>query len=114
MKMSELVFDEKIVDIVQIKAFCKNCGRELKRGNERLLSNPPKYEYYCLKCNKKFISTQECPRIDYKPKEAEWEERIVEDENPYFRRLFYCTGCGGCTTNGKTKYCPDCGARMKV
>lgn len=45
---------------------------------------------------------------------VEWEERTVEDENPYFRRRFYCTNCGDWNTNGKTKYCPDCGARMKV
>ena len=47
---------------------------------------------------------------------GKWEERIVEDEyDKYglFRRRFYCSACGDWTTQGKTKYCPNCGAKME-
>ena len=43
---------------------------------------------------------------------GEWEERYIEDENPMFRRRFYCSRCGEWTTHGKTRYCPNCGAKM--
>lgn len=44
---------------------------------------------------------------------AEWEERIVEDENPFFRRRFYCTACKGWQTHGKMDFCNMCGADMR-
>lgn len=47
------------------------------------------------------------------PKDGEWEERYIEDANPMFRRRFYCSRCGEWTTHGKTRYCPNCGAKMK-
>lgn len=43
---------------------------------------------------------------------GEWEERYIDDANPMFRRRFYCSRCGEWTTYGKTRYCPNCGARM--
>ena len=46
------------------------------------------------------------------PKRGEWEERYIEDANPMFRRRFYCSRCGEWTTHGKTRYCPNCGAKM--
>ncbi|MBO7668974.1 MAG: hypothetical protein J6S60_00155 [Oscillospiraceae bacterium] len=42
-----------------------------------------------------------------------WEEKIVEDSDPMFRRRFYCSACGSWTSYGKTLYCPDCGADMR-
>lgn len=52
------------------------------------------------------------PTIDHP--QGEWEERIVEDAELWFRRRFYCSNCGGWNTYGMTRYCPDCGAQMKV
>lgn len=43
---------------------------------------------------------------------GKWEERYIEDANPMFRRRFYCSRCGEWTTHGKTRYCPNCGAKM--
>ena len=45
-------------------------------------------------------------------KTGEWVEKYLEDEDPLFRRRFYCTACGEWTTYGKTNYCPNCGAAM--
>lgn len=51
--------------------------------------------------------------VDLKPERVgKWDERFVEDENPFFRRRFYCTACGHWNTYGTPNYCPDCGARM--
>ena len=50
------------------------------------------------------------------PKFGFWDEMIVEDESDkygLFRRRFYCSACGDWTTQGKTKYCPNCGAKME-
>ena len=44
---------------------------------------------------------------------GEWEERYVDDENPFFRKRYYCSVCGDWNTYGKPEYCPNCGARMK-
>lgn len=52
------------------------------------------------------------PTIDHP--QGEWEERIVECENPYLRRRFYCSNCGDWQTYGMTRYCPECGAKMAV
>ena len=46
-----------------------------------------------------------------------WTEKIVLDENGKFdfcSRRFYCSACGIWNSYGKTKYCPECGARMEV
>ena len=50
-----------------------------------------------------------------KPK-GTWAEKIVLDENGKFdfcSRRFYCSACGDWNSYGKTKYCPECGARME-
>lgn len=44
---------------------------------------------------------------------GKWEEKIVQDENPWFRRRFYCSVCGDWNTYGKSDFCPNCGAEMK-
>lgn len=46
-------------------------------------------------------------------KSGTWKEIRDEDENPFFRRKFYCSCCGDWNTYGMSKYCPNCGARMK-
>ena len=46
--------------------------------------------------------------------QGEWEERIVECDNPFFRRRFYCSACGDWNTCGMTRYCSNCGAKMAV
>lgn len=46
-------------------------------------------------------------------KHGAWEEKIVEDSDPLFRRRWYCSACGSWTSYGKTLYCPDCGADMR-
>ena len=57
------------------------------------------------------VLVRNMPTID-DVQRGEWEERIVDDENPLFRRRFYCTRCGEWTTHGKTRFCPNCGAFM--
>ncbi len=42
-----------------------------------------------------------------------WEEKIVKEGSPFFWRRFYCTACNDWTTHGKSKFCPNCGARME-
>ncbi len=43
-----------------------------------------------------------------------WEERSVKDDDcVWTRRRFYCSACGGWNTYGKTKYCPECRAKMR-
>lgn len=54
----------------------------------------------------------EMPSVDFEPKQGEWEERYVEDDCVWTRRRFYCSACGGWNTYGKSRYCPNCGARM--
>ncbi len=46
-------------------------------------------------------------------KNGRWEERIIDDELPLFKKRFYCSCCGRWTTYGKTEYCPHCGAKME-
>ena len=55
---------EKPVKPVMIRAYCKNCGEELVRSNEVLLSSPPQYQYRC-KCGIDFCSFEQFPRISY-------------------------------------------------
>ncbi len=55
---------------VMIRAYCKNCGEELVRSNEVLLSSPPQYQYRC-KCGINFYSREEFPRVEYKPLKGE-------------------------------------------
>lgn len=44
---------------------------------------------------------------------AEW---IVDtdDSRRWDRVRFYCSACNGWNTYGKSKYCPNCGAKMEV
>ena len=51
------------------------------------------------------IKTQEEP--------AKWIVDI-DDTRRWDRVRFYCSACGDWNTYGKTKYCPECGARMEV
>lgn len=46
-------------------------------------------------------------------KSGTWTERIDEDEEDIFRRKFFCSCCGDWNTYGKTKFCPECGAKME-
>lgn len=43
---------------------------------------------------------------------GEWEYRYVEDGSPFFRKRYYCSACGDWTSHGKSRFCPNCGARM--
>ena len=45
--------------------------------------------------------------------QGEWEERIVNCNNLWLRRRFYCSNCGDWQTYGITRYCSQCGAKMK-
>lgn len=47
------------------------------------------------------------------PKDGEWEERYVPDAPLFLGRRFYCSVCGDWQTSGKTKFCQNCGAKMK-
>ena len=46
-------------------------------------------------------------------KEGHWDERIIEDGDPFSRRRWYCSHCGSWQTYGGTKFCPMCGADMR-
>lgn len=46
------------------------------------------------------------------PKLGEWVDRYDEDDKPFFKRKYVCSACGGWNTYGKSKYCPNCGAKM--
>lgn len=48
------------------------------------------------------------------PKRGEWIDRYDEDDKPFFKRKYVCSACGGWNTYGKSKYCPNCGAKMEV
>ena len=48
------------------------------------------------------------------PKRGEWIDRYDEDDKPFFKRKYVCSACGGRNTYGKSKYCPNCGAKMEV
>lgn len=113
--MSELNFSTQFVDIVQIKAYCKNCGRELKCSNNVLCSYPPQYEYYCGHCNEKYTSTEKCPRIDYVPKKKgrwiyiqdcdSWECSECKDAFVLFE---------GTPKDNNYNHCPNCGIEMEI
>lgn len=57
---------------------------------------------------------EDAPTVTTEPPQGEWEERFVEYASPWFRRRFYCSNCGNWNTYGMTRFCPDCGAQMKV
>ncbi len=48
------------------------------------------------------------------PKRGEWIDRYDEDDKPFFKRKYVCSACGHWNTYGKSKYCPNCGAKMEV
>lgn len=48
------------------------------------------------------------------PKRGKWIDRYDEDDKPFFKRKYVCSACGGWNTYGKSKYCPNCGAKMEV
>lgn len=58
--------------------------------------------------------SDECEKCRFKcePKRGRWIEKTVKEGSPFFWRRFYCTACGDWTTHGKSKFCPNCGARM--
>ena len=45
------------------------------------------------------------------PKSPHWRTDI-DNNRDWDKVRFYCSECGEWQTYGKTKYCPDCGARM--
>lgn len=59
--------------------------------------------------------SDECEKCRFKcePKTGRWIEKTVKEGSPFFWRRFYCTACGDWTTHGKSKFCPNCGARME-
>ena len=60
------------------------------------------------------LAVQELPEEE--APEYEWEYRFVLDEDGrqnFMSRRWYCQKCGNWQTYGETRYCPECGARMK-
>ena len=47
-------------------------------------------------------------------KRGRWIEKTVKEGSPFLWRRFYCTACNDWTTHGKSKFCPNCGARMEA
>lgn len=54
------------------------------------------------------------PSLQPKEKSGEWTEVYDADEDPFFRRKFYCSCCYKWNTYGQSDYCPHCGAKMEV
>ena len=48
------------------------------------------------------------------PKRGEWIDRYDEEDKPFFKRKYVCSACSHWNTYGKSKYCPNCGAKMEV
>ena len=53
-----------------------------------------------------------CEKLE--PRRGEWIDRYDEDDKPFFKRKYVCSACGDWNTYGKSKYCPNCGAKMEV
>lgn len=54
------------------------------------------------------------PSLQPQEKHGEWTEAYDVDEDPHFRRKFYCSLCHKWNTYGRSDYCPNCGANMKA
>lgn len=53
------------------------------------------------------------PTVDAVPvKHGRWEYRIVGDAPIFMTNRWYCSSCGKWQTYGRTKFCPECGAKM--
>lgn len=77
------------------------------------------YEALCIGCPKETYCHEECTHCDaferlvdafVKP-QAEWEEIVKETE---FGSRWICSDCKKFQSYGRLKYCPNCGAKMKV
>ena len=53
-----------------------------------------------------------CEKLE--PNRGEWIDLYDEDDKPFFKRKYLCSACGHWNTYGKSKYCPNCGAKMEV
>lgn len=45
---------------------------------------------------------------------GEWTEEHDESADIFFQHRFVCSACGDWNTYGKSKFCPECGAKMEV
>ena len=43
---------------------------------------------------------------------GKWSEKYTPDEEPLWRRKYYCSVCGGWNSYGFSDFCPRCGAKM--
>lgn len=41
------------------RIYCKDCEKEMVREDIMLLTHPPKYRWFCSKCNKKITSLED-------------------------------------------------------
>ena len=46
-------------------------------------------------------------------REGEWSEEYDPNDDPFFRRKYRCSACEEWNTYGFSKYCPNCGAKMR-
>lgn len=94
--------------LVDVDAFERSMS-DLVQGDIRGYPDGTWYEFFGFLDN---APTVEVSVKDVCEKKRVWDERVVEDCNPLFRRRFYCPFCGSWQTYGKPKYCPDCGERV--
>lgn len=45
---------------------------------------------------------------------GEWTEEHDDGADIFFQRRFVCSACGEYSLYGKSKFCPECGAKMEV
>lgn len=59
-------------------------------------------------------SIMSLPSMHQQERRGEWTEVYDEEEEPLFRRKFYCSWCHEWNTYGQSNYCPSCGVNMKA
>lgn len=68
---------------------------------------------HCDGCNVRTALDMAIVALKAEPKHGRWEYRYLENEEPFFRRRWYCSCCGHWTTYGRPRYCMYCGAKME-
>ena len=74
-----------------------------------------KFDIMCVYgSNPKYLNwLNHAPTVDAAPaKTGTWAVEHDPNDVPFMQTKYRCSACGGWNTYGKTKYCPNCGARM--
>lgn len=57
---------EKKVETFVERCYCSECDTELEKLETVLMCHPPKYDYFCIKCNKIEKSPFSYPKTIYR------------------------------------------------